>query len=160
MVEWDDLAKGLVAGMLERQVTSRGSLARRVGIAILVIGLISAVFFGGFLRGLGITMVLLGLIIILLVALARALALGTIRKFATPQSIAEKREEIDRAMDRADLPTGPVSVIRFLYRLRRGVGTEVERLDTIIDDLREELAASEDDIAAELDGPATPELPE
>jgi len=108
-------------------------------------------------RGLAITIALLGLIAFLTIALIRTVALTTIRKFATPQSIAEKREEIDRAMDRADLPTGPLSVIRFIYRLRRGVGTEVERLDVIIDDLREELASTEPS-AGELDGPSTPEL--
>ena len=161
MTEWDDVAKGLVAGMLEQQVENKGSVARWIGIAVLVLGLLGAVFFGGFIRGLGITMVLVGLIIILTIALVRALALGTIRKFATPQSIAEKREEIALATEKADLPTGPVAVIRFLYRLRKGVGPEVARLDKIMDDLRDELAATEDDPAA-LDGPdssPTPELP-
>lgn len=160
MTEWDDLARGIVAGMLEKQVKDRGSFARWFGIAILVVGFLLALLFGGFGRGLGITMVLVGLIIILIVGLVRALALGTIRKFATPHSIAEKRDEIDSAMEKADLPTGPVSVIRFLYRLRKGVGPEVARLDTIMEDLRDELAASEENIAGELDGPSTPELPQ
>jgi len=160
MTEWDDVARGLVAGMLETQVKAKGSFARWLGIAVLVIGLLGAVFFGGFLRGLGITMVLVGLILILIVALIRALALGTIRKFATPQSIAEKRNEIAAAAEKADLPTGPVAVIRFLYRLRKGVGVEVARLDKIMDDLRDELASTEEDQGiAELDGSATPELP-
>lgn len=159
MTEWDDIAKGIVASMLENQVKAKGSVARWTGIAILVIGLLFAVFLGGFFRGLGITMVLVGLIVILTVALIRALALGTIRKFAMPHSIAEKREEIDFATEKADLPTGPLSVIRFLYRLRKGVGTEVERLDKIIDDLRDEMAATEPS-PSELDGAATPELPE
>lgn len=159
MIEWDELARGLVAGMLERQVKARGSVARWAGIAIMVVGLLGAVLFGGFVRGLGITLVLVGLIIVLTVALIRALALGTIRKFATPRSIAEKRDEIDRAMERADLPMGPISVIRLLYRLRKGVGPEVERLDTIMDDLRDELAASEEGITGELDDPSIPELP-
>lgn len=165
MTEWDDLARGLVAGMLEKQVKLRGSLARWTGIAIVVLGLLGAVIFGGFVRGLGITMVLVGLIIILMVALIRALALGTIRKFATPQSIAEKREEIEAATEKADLPTGPMSVIRFLYRLRKGVGVEVERLDKIMDDLRDELAATENFVEEDRDGEieggsATPELPQ
>ena len=157
MVEWDDVAKGLVAGMLERQIEARGSTARWIAVAVMVLGVLSAVLFGGFVRGLGITIALLGLIALLTIALVRAVAMTTIRKFATPQSIAEKREEIDRAMDRADLPTGPLSVIRFVYRLRRGVGAEVERLDVIIEDLREELAASEPS-AGELNRPSTPEL--
>lgn len=163
MTEWDDVARGIVAGMLEQQVKNKGSFARWLGIAVLVLGLLSAVLFGGFLRGLGITMVLVGLIIILIVALIRALALGTIGKFATPQSIAEKRDEIAIATDKADLPTGPIAVIRFLYRLRKGVGPEVARLDKIMDDLRDELAATEDVVAElsdpERGGPPTPELP-
>lgn len=163
MIEWDDIAKGIVAGMLEEQVKSKGSLARWLGIGVLVLGLLSAVLFGGFLRGLGITMVLVGLIIILLVALIRALALGTIAKFATPHSIAEKREEIAIATQKADLPTGPIGVIRFLYRLRKGVGPEITRLDKIMDDLRDELAATEDGVPElsdpESGGPSTPELP-
>lgn len=160
MTGWDDVAKGIVAGMLEQQVKLRGSLARWFGIAIVVIGLLGAVLFGGFVRGLGITMVLVGLIVILVVALLKALAIGTIRKFATPHSIAEKRVEIDTAMEKADLPTGPIAVIRFLYRLRKGVGSEVDRLNTIMDDLRDEMASTEVDSLAELDGPATPELPQ
>lgn len=159
MTEWDDVAKGIVASMLENQVKAKGSIARWIGIAVLALGLLFAIFLGGFFRGLGITMVLVGLIVILAVALIRALALGTIRKFAMPHSIAEKREEIDIATEKADLPTGPLSVIRFLYRLRKGVGTEVERLDKIIDDLRDEMAATEPS-PGELDGTTTPELPE
>lgn len=159
MTEWDDVARGLVAGMLETQVKSKGSVARWVGIGVLVIGLLCAVFFGGFFRGLGITMVLVGLIVLLVVALIRALALGTIRKFATPHSIAEKRDEIAAATEKADLPTGPVSVIRFLYRLRKGVGPEVARLDKIMDDLRDELASTEVDEALESGDASSPELP-
>lgn len=160
MTEWDDVAKGIVAGMLENQVKAKGSIGRWVGIGILVIGLLLAVFLGGFFRGLGVTMVLVGLIIILVVALIRALALGTIRKFAVPHSIAEKREEIEIATEKADLPTGPLSVIRFLFRLRKGVGSEVARLDTILEDLRDEMAATEEPFTHELDGSTTPELPE
>ena len=148
-IGWNELGRGLVAGMLERQVTSRGSLARWVGIVMMVVGFILAIGFGGFVRGLAITILLLGLIIVLLVALLRALALGAIRKFATPTSLAEKREVIDHAMERADLPTGPIGIVRFLVRLRRGVGSEVRRLDTVLDELRDDLAMSEEMLAPE-----------
>ena len=71
-------------------------------------------------------------------------------------------------MERADLPTGPIAIVRFLFRLRNGVGSEVRRLGTVMEDLRTELAASEElespelesldaaESAAELDrGPAS-----
>ncbi len=157
MIEWNELGRGLVAGMLERQIKGRGSVVRWLGVAVMVIGVVAAVGWGGFVRGLGITLVLVGLIVVLLVSLIRTVALAAINKFATPTSLAEKREVIDRAMDRADLPTGPISIVRFLVRLRKGVGPEVTRLDTVLDDLREELALSEEELEA---GEPTPELPE
>lgn len=166
-IGWDELGRGLVAGMLERQVRGRSSMTRRVGVAFMAIGAATAIGWGGALRGLGITLVLIGLILVLLVALVRAMAVGAINKFATPTTIAEKRDVIDHALERADLPAGPISVIRFLVRLRRGVGSEVERLDSVLDDLREELAVSEDlaqlteaESAGELDRGPTPDPPE
>lgn len=166
-IGWDELGRGLVAGMLERQVRDRSSMTRRVGVAFMAIGAVTAIGWGGALRGLGITLVLIGLILVLLVALVRAMAVGAINKFATPTTIAEKRDVIDHALERADLPAGPISVIRFLVRLRRGVGSEVERLDAVLDDLREELAVSEDlaqlteaESAGELDRGPTPDPPE
>ena len=166
-LEWTDLGRGLVAGMLERQVVGRGTTVRWVGVALIVVGVVAAIGFGGFLRGLAILFALIGLSIVLLVGLVRKLALVAIRRFATPTSLAEKRDVIDRAMDDADLPTGPISILRFLSRLRRGVGSEVRRLDAVLDDLRDELAMSEEllqlqeaDAAGELEDPATPELPE
>lgn len=148
--------------MLEKQISDRGSVVRWIGIGTMVVGGLAAVAFGGFMRGLGITLVLVGLIIVLIVGLVRTMALSAINRFATPTSIAEKREVIDQAMESADLPTGPISIVRFLYRLRKGVGPELRRLDTVMHDLRDDLAASEDEIQAsgELDGPSTPELPE
>jgi len=162
MTEWDELGRGLVAGMLEKQISDRGSVGRWIGIGIMGAGGLMAIGFGGFMRGLGITLVLVGLIVVHVVALIRTMALGAIRRFAAPTSIAEKRAVIDHATERADLPTGPISIVRFLYRLRKGVGPELQRLDTILDDLRDELAASEDEIDAsgELGGGPMPELPE
>lgn len=166
-IGWNDLGPGLVAGMLEKQIRGRGSVVRWIGVGFMVIGVLSAIGWGGFVRGLGITVALVGLIIVLLVGLLRTMALGAINRFATPTSIAEKRDVIDHAMDRADLPTGPISIVRFLFRLRRGVSSEVKRLDTVLDDLREELAQSEDvaelpegTSSAELDRGTSRELPE
>ncbi len=160
--EWDALGPGLVAGMLQKQIADGRSIGRWVGIASMVIGALGAVAFGGSMRGLGITLVLIGLIIVLVVALVRAMALGSIRRFATPTSIAEKRGVIDQTMETADIPRGPVSVVRFLYGVSKGAKPEVERLTTVMDDLRDDLAASEDEIErlGELEGRSTPELPE
>lgn len=148
--------------MLEKQISDRGSFVRWIGVGLMLLGALTAIAFGGFMRGLGVTIVLIGLIIVLVVALVRAMALGAIRRFATPTSIAEKREVIDHAMESADLPTGPISIVRFLYRLRKGVGPELRRLDTIMDNLRDDLSASEEELegSGELEGRATPELPE
>ena len=162
MTEWDDLGRGLVAGMLQQRVSDSGSIGRRVSVGMMVGGGLAAVGFGGFMRGLGITFVLVGLIIVLVNALIRTMALSAIGGFATPTSIVEKRAVINRTMEQADLPTGPISVIRFLYRLRNGVTSEQRRLERVMDDLRDDLAASEDEIQADpqLDPASMPELPE
>lgn len=166
-MSWDDLGRGLVAGMLENHISNRPSIVRRIGVALIVAGGLVAIAWGGEVRGLGITMVLVGLIAALTVGLVRLVALKTINDFARPTSIAEKREVIDRASESADLPRGPISITRFLVRVRRGVGPDVERLETVLDDLRNELARSEElaeltdaESRPELDGGATPELPE
>ena len=38
---------------------------------------------------------------------------------------------MERAVEELDLPTGPVSVLRLLWRLRRGVDEEIERVREI-----------------------------
>lgn len=163
-VEWDDIAKGLVAGWLIDQVDARGAIPIWGGSAIGVIGLVLLLVAGGFVRGIGLLLIFVGLIIVMLTMLVRAAARAAIRRFASPSSLAEKRGEIQHALDDADLPSGPISIVRFLNRLRRGVGPEVTRLHRVIENLREDLLASENDATTQLenpDGPPTdpPRLP-
>lgn len=44
-------------------------------------------------------------------------------------------ERFSTAVEEADLPTGPASLLRLIWRLRKGVGPEIERLVGVVDDL-------------------------
>lgn len=136
----DDLAKGLVAGLLMDQVGDRGRLAIGAGLAVGAVALVGAVFTGGVLRWLLVLLVLVALGVAAAAWLVRRVALATIRRFAEPRDVAGHRQAIDHAIDRADLPTGPLAVARTLWRLTRGgPGAEVDRLRKVLADLRTEL---------------------
>lgn len=143
MTEWPDVARGLVAGWLIDQVDARGDLPLWIGAVISFLGLAAAVVAGGFVRGLGIVLVLVGLIVVLVVLLIRAVARSLIRRFADPTSLAGKQRDIDRVLRSSGLPTGPLAIIGLVSRLRRHAPPEVERLNGVMDDLQSELARTE-----------------
>ncbi len=139
----DVLARGLVAGWLADQVDDRGTLPQRVALASAGLLLIVAVVFDGGWRWLFVALCLLALGVFAAIWVVRWLALAGIRRFAEPKSLAGRRADIDEAIDAADLPTGPLAIARFLFRLRRGVGTEVDRIRAIVSELMTSLDGSE-----------------
>lgn len=58
----------------------------------------------------------------------RWLAIFGIRRLAAPKRFDEYRTEVDQVIQDADLPTTPLSALRLVIRLRRGVRSEVDRL--------------------------------
>ena len=155
-MDTDDLVKGLVAGYLLDQLDARSKVPLYIGAGISVLGFFVVVVAGGWVRGFGLAVVLVGLIVMLAVKLARATARSGIRKFAEPHAVAERRAEIDAALAEAALPSGPLSTIRYLARFRKGVGSELGRLRSIFDELQADLGVEfipQGDRSPELEGP-------
>ncbi len=153
---WDDLGRGVIAGWLIDQVDARGSVPLWIGWITAALGLVLIVIGGGAVRAIGVLVLLVGVVIALAVVTLRAAARAAIRRFAQPSSIAAHEADIAAAVDRADLPTGPLSIIRFLWRLRRGVGSEVERVRDVVADLGTELGV---DLPPALEGTDDPPPP-
>lgn len=136
--QWRDevnLARGIVAGLVTEQVEARAKFVSLLGLGAAFIGLIGAFALDGVWRGLAILVVVVGLLAAFVVYLLRRLAVGAIGRFASPVSLGDKRELIAKAIDTADLPSGPITALRFLRRIRKGVGPEFERLRDILDEL-------------------------
>jgi hypothetical protein len=112
---------------------------------VAALGLIGAVAADGALRVLSVLVLLLGLAVAIVAWVARRSALWAIRRFAEPADVAEHRAAFDAAIERAALPTGPIAIVRFLFRLRRGAGAEVARLHDVVRDLVATVRATEPD---------------
>ncbi len=145
----------LAAGFMLDQIDSRSAFPLYVGGSISLLGLILMIIAGGWVRGLGLVLVLIGIIVMLAVWLVRAAARTAIHKFAQPQAIVQKREQVNAALVDANLPTGPVSAIRYITRFRKGLRPEIARLRTIFTDLQTEL-----DLDLVPGEPGRPEIPE
>lgn len=138
-MEIQTLGNGLVAGWLLDQVDARSKIPIWIGAAISILGLAAAVLLSSWLRGFGLVVFLLGLIGLGMVLLLRAITRTAIHRFASPQSLLHKRNEIDQALAKLDLPQGPISMLRFVLRLRKGAGTELARLGAIVSELQAQL---------------------
>ncbi len=138
-MEIQTLGRGLVAGWLLDQVDARSKVPIWIGAVISALGLAAAVLLSSWLRGLGLVTFLLGLIGLGMVLLLRAITRVSIHRFASPQSLLDKRNDIDQALAKLDLPKGPFSMLRFVLRLGRGTGAELARLGAIVSELQAEL---------------------
>lgn len=58
----------------------------------------------------------------------RWIAMRLVRLIAAPARFGEYEDEVAEALNEADLPTAPLAAIRFVWRLRRGVTVERDRL--------------------------------
>ena len=132
----DDFVKGVVSSLLTNLVGEKTSLAYKVGWISFASCLAGAVFLDGWLRALVVIVALLSLGLLVFVFLSKRLALGIINRFAPPVEIGDARVQFESAVAEADLPTGPASFLRLVWRLRKGVGPEVERLAGVVEQLR------------------------
>lgn len=135
----ENLARGLVAGVLVDTVEVRGRSMARGALVIAVLGLVAAVLLDGGWRWFFVVAVLGALGAAVLVSIIRRLSVAMIHRIGTPEDFGDHRAAIDRAVDDADLPTGPVAAVRFAWRLRKDAGAETERLTAIVTALRNEL---------------------
>jgi hypothetical protein len=138
-MEVDDIAKGVVSALLTDQIDDKTGLATKVGVVLLVVSIIAAIAFDGWLRWLAVVVVLLVLAFLLFVFLSKRLAKAVVNRFAPPADIGDVRANFQTAIAEADVPTGPASFLRMVWRLRKGVGPEIERLTTVVNRLREGL---------------------
>ena len=135
----DDFAKGVVAALLTDQVDDKTGLATKAGLVVLVVAGLVVVLADSWLRWLAVVVLLLTLGFLLLVFLSKRLAKAVINRFASPVDMAGARERFETAVAEADIPTGPTSLLRLVWRLRRGVGPEIDRLTAVVQKLRTDL---------------------
>ena len=132
-----DSVKGVVSALLTDQVDDKTGLAAKIGWIVFAACAVFAVAADGWLRGLGVFVALLSLLFLAFVSVTKGLAKGIINRFAPPADVGDVRQQFSTAIDEADLPTGPAGFMRLIWRLRKGVGPEVERLAAVVGGLRD-----------------------
>lgn len=103
------------------------------------LALIGAIALDGWLRWLAVLVVLGALLVLLFVFVTKRLAKGLINRLAPPADLSHVRERFATAIAEADIPTGPLGLLRLVWRLRNGVGPEIERLGLVVTRLESEL---------------------
>ncbi len=140
----ENLARGLVAGVLVETIETRGKTMTRLLGGLSVLAIIIAVVTDGWVRGLVIVVAVFLALGALAVAIGRRLAAAAVRHVGEPAALADHRAAIDRAIDDAALPTGPIAGLKFAWRLRRGADDETRRLGDVIERLRHDLDSDSD----------------
>ena len=135
----DDFAKGAVASLLSDQVGAKTGLAYKVGWVGSGLALVGAVFLDGWLRWLAVLVLVVGLAALVFVFVTKRLATALINRIAPPVDLADAWQHFDTAIAEADLPTGPVGFLRMIWRMRKGVGPEIDRLGAVVTRLKGEL---------------------
>ena len=135
----DDFVKGVAAALLNDQLDNKTDLAYKATGVVAAIGVVAAVVGDGWVRWLAVLVVILTLAVIVFVFVTKRLARGVINRFAPPVAIGDARAQFETAVAEADIPTGPASFMRLVWRLRKGVGPEVERLTGVVNRLRSDL---------------------
>lgn len=138
-MDLDDFAKGAVASLLTDQVEAKTGLATKITLAVAFAALVIAVLAGGFFRWLAVFVLVIAVALFLFVFVSKRLATGIINRLAPPMDLANSRQHFDTAIAEADIPTGPVAFLRLIWRLRKGVGPELERLGAVVIRLRSDL---------------------
>lgn len=135
----ENLARGLVAGVLVETIETRGKTLTRVLGGLSIIAVVIAVLTGGWVRGLVTFAAIVLALAAIAVAVGRRLAAAAVRHVGEPAALADHRAAIDRAIDDAALPTGPIAGLKFAWRLRRGADEETRRLREVVERLRDDL---------------------
>lgn len=133
-----ELGKSLVAGFAADLVRSK---SKAVGVAAGVIAtgsLILAALLDGGLAWLFGFVAIAALGVLLVTVIGRWLLLRAVKLVADPASDPQQR--VKAALEEADLPTGPVRVVRLLARLGRGgADDEIDRLRGVVTRLADDL---------------------
>ena len=135
-MDLDDFAKGAIAALLNGQVDAKTGLASKIGWVATGVALVGAFFAEGWLRWLAVLVVAVGLAALLFVFVTKRLAKGLINRLAPPADLSNARQGFDTAIVEADIPTDPLGFLRMIWRLRKGVGPEIERLGAVVTRLR------------------------
>lgn len=138
-MDLDEFAKGAVASLLSDQVADKTGVVTKVSLVVVLGAAATAFFVDGAIRWLAVFVALVGLALVLFAFVSKRLALGIINRLAPPVDLGGARQQFDTAIAEADLPTGPVAFLRLIWRLRKGVGPEVERLGAVVTRLRSDL---------------------
>ena len=127
----DDLVIGLVAGSLIDQVRAKSRVVLTalgvVGV-VAIAGLVAAPTWGKVVCALILAAVVVG---VLLAFVARRAIVALLDRGIDRTDLASHRDAVDRAVAELDIPSGPISMARLAWRLRRGTGDEVDRIKTV-----------------------------
>ncbi len=134
-----ELGRSLFAGVLARKISSTRQPLVIAGAATSVVTLLLVLILDGGWRWLAVAGFVLAGLATVTIWLVGTFALLLVRRVvsADQRDLSGAGDAVDQAVDELDLPTGPVSALRLLWRLRRGVGEEVDR----VRDIGEELIA-------------------
>ncbi|MDH4171327.1 MAG: hypothetical protein OEW42_17230 [Acidimicrobiia bacterium] len=125
------LTRGLVAGYIADVITDRTAPPIRFGAIGAVVAMVGAAISDGWWRA---PFVLFAITVAAVSWAVQRLALIGIARIGPP--ISGHRQAVGRALEEADLPTGPLSLLRLGRRVfTRGMGHEFDRLITIVADL-------------------------
>lgn len=120
-------------------MNEKTGLAYKVAGGFAALGLVGMMMLDGIWSGLSFALLMIALGALAFVFLSKRLALRLVARIAPPSELAEIGEHLDVAVAEADLPTGPMAFIRLVWRLRKGIGPEVERLGEVVARLEERL---------------------
>lgn len=138
-MDLDDFAKGAVASLLTDQVNAKTGFATKVSAAVLLLALVGAFAADGFFRWLAVFVVVVALAALLFIFVTKRLATGIINRVAPPADLGNAGAAFSNALAEAELPTGPVGFLNLIWRLRKGVGPEIERLGAVVAKLKSQL---------------------
>ena len=135
----DDLVIGLVAGAIADAVRSRSRTALVVAAVVAAAAVVGIAALGTLGRVVCVLVLLVAAGAALLIIVARRIVVGLLDRGVDTTRLADRRASLDTAIDDLDIPTGPVSLVRFAWRLRRGAGAEVDRVAAIARRLQADL---------------------
>lgn len=136
------LGRSLLAGVLTEQVKDRGKVHQFLVAGVAVLAVVGTVLTSGALRWLLVVVALVAAAVAIVVVVVRRAALFAIARFAPAAALDDTRALIATAIDDADIPTGPLSALQFLRRLRKGRAAELDRLKGILSRLEAGLRES------------------
>lgn len=137
-----DLMKSLVVGFVLDLIRDRTRIVILAGTFVAVVSVVLVVVLDGPVRWLAVLTVFVGIAMVVVTWGARGLATAILSRVAPPELAEDQRDRVTAAIEEAGIPTGPLSGARFAWRLRRGVGTEVDRVREVARRLQADLDAT------------------